>query len=271
MTYVVFAWSGLFVTSFQLPHVKTIRRINTGVITKSKLPLSLHILKSSSHYVDKSSDLGIRSVPVKSNSTITFEKIAAKGLGYAMGLGAVGLHSPMIYSLIRYKNTNGMSIESWTFSLVGITLAMFQPYRKGYPLSTYVELIAIAVQCAGILGLISFYRGNLLEYLVFMTLYLISSTVLFTTSNISAKVAQAVQIVSLILCNYSNIPQIILSFQTKSSSWSAITALFSMTGCAVRVFTTLSLTGDRLALLGYLLGVVSNGVLLAQVVMYGKK
>jgi mannose-P-dolichol utilization defect protein 1 len=188
-----------------------------------------------------------------------------------MGLGALGLHSPMIYSLLRYKNTNGMSIQSWMFSLVGITLAMFQPYRKGYPLSTYVELIAIAAQCAGILGLISFYRGNLVEYTVGMTLFVLSSTVLFITPNISPKVAQAVQIVSLILCNYSNIPQIVLSYQTKSTSWSAVTALFSMTGCAVRVFTTLSLTGDRLALLGYVLGVVSNGVLLAQVMMYNKK
>ena len=46
------------------------------------------------------------------------------------------------------------------------------------------------------------------------------------------------------------------------------TAALSMAGCLVRVFTTLQLTNDKLALIGYLVGFITNGILFGQVIFY---
>ena len=82
------------------------------------------------------------------------------------------------------------------------------------------------------------------------------------------QILSAIQIVALVVCNYACIPQIMLTFRTKRASWSPVTAVMSMTGNIVRVFTTLQLTGDKLMLGGNLVGLVNNLVLLTQCLMY---
>ena len=75
----------------------------------------------------------------------------------------------------------------------------------------------------------------------------------------------------MIVCNYACIPQIMLTFRTKQASWSPITAIMSMVGNIVRVFTTIQLTGDKLVLGGNLVGLVNNLTLLAQCLIYREK
>jgi hypothetical protein len=132
-----------------------------------------------------------------------------------------------------------------------------------------VELILLAAQSIGILGLICYYQQLTKEYLAFMVVF-VSATFVTTITHIPSSILQATQIAAILVCNYANIPQIILTFRRGKASWSPITAAMSMAGNLIRIFTTFQLAaGDKLILGGYILGFVTNAILLAQVLFYG--
>ena len=63
-------------------------------------------------------------------------------------------------------------------------------------------------------------------------------------------------------------PQILLNHRQRATQWSPVTAGLSVLGAATRVFTTLRLTKDALLLAGFAAGLLLNGVLLAQILVY---
>ena len=68
------------------------------------------------------------------------------------------------------------------------------------------------------------------------------------------------------------LPQIRRNFARRTGGgWSPITAALAASGCAARIFTTLTLAGaDKVMLAGYASGLATNGVLLAQTIIYGE-
>lgn len=195
--------------------------------------------------------------------------VVAKVLGYIIGAGSMAVYLPILLSLLKGKSADGFSAQTWVFNLLGISLACVYPIKKMFPLSTYVELILLAVQSIGILGLICFYQQLTKEYLIFMLVFAFA-TFATTVTPIPSKVLQATQMAAILVCNYANIPQIILTFRRKKASWSPITAAMSMAGNLIRIFTTFQLAaGDKLILGGYVLGFTTNAILLAQVLFYG--
>ena len=196
--------------------------------------------------------------------------VAAKVLGYLMGAGSFLLYSPIILKLLNTKHAEGFSELTWMFNLIGLSAAVIYPFKKGFPLSTYVEILILAIQSTGILGLVCSYKGLFDTYLAGMTVFF-SVLVCMLKFPLSSEFLAAVQLVALLVCNYANIPQILLTFRTKQASWSPITAIMSIVGNIVRVFTTMQLTGDKLVLSGNLMGLVSNVTLLVQCILYKKE
>lgn len=119
-----------------------------------------------------------------------------------------------------------------------------------------------------LVGLICYYQGLWKEYAVGLLLYTIATAAIIAAP-ISAKVLQATQIAAILICNYANIPQILLTMKEKKASWSPITAFMSMGGNLIRIFTTIQLTKDPLVMSGYMLGFTTNLILLSQVLFYG--
>ena len=214
--------------------------------------------------------------PVIAKAAVTSSVAAASGdavakvLGYLMGAGSLLLYSPIILKLLNTKHADGFSELTWLFNLVGLSAAVLYPYKKGFPLSTYVELLNLAIQSSAILGLVCSFKGLFDAYLAGMAIYLAVMTCLLKFT-LPPQFLSAVQVVALIVCNYACIPQIMLTFRTKQASWSPITAIMSMVGNIVRVFTTIQLTGDKLVLGGNLVGLVNNLTLLAQCLIYREK
>ena len=195
--------------------------------------------------------------------------VVAKVLGYIIGAGSMAVYLPILLSLLKGKSADGFSAQTWVFNLLGISLACVYPIKKMFPLSTYVELILLAVQSIGILGLICYYQQLTKEYLAFMVVFALAAFATTVTA-IPSKVLQATQMAAILVCNYANIPQIILTFRRRKASWSPITAGMSMAGNLIRIFTTFQLAaGDKLILGGYVLGFTTNAILLAQVLIYG--
>ena len=191
----------------------------------------------------------------------------ARVLGYVMGVGAMTIYTPILFSLIKSKNSDGFSVYTWIFNLLGMTMACLYPLKKGYAVSTYIELIALSVQSLSILSLVCFYQNKVKELAAGLAVYTVVTAAALTNS-LSVKALNAIQLLAILICNYANVPQILLTFKTKQAKWSPITAGMSLGGNLIRVFTTLQLTGDKLVLFGYSLGFGTNFLLLMQILFY---
>lgn len=82
----------------------------------------------------------------------TVGTIVAKALGYVIGVGSLAVYLPIVFSLLKKKSADGFSVATWVFNLMGITLAVIYPLKKGFPVSTFVELLLLVFQSTGILG-----------------------------------------------------------------------------------------------------------------------
>lgn len=188
-------------------------------------------------------------------------------IGYVIASGSVLLYAPMIFSLSKSKDAKGFSVQTWIFNILGLTTTIAYPFRKGFHLSTYLENIAICAQGCVMLSLICFYNKKFIELAVGAIAYAFLAFFLFL-GPIPVNYYPLIQLLSTIMCNYSLAPQIYLNYKLKRVTWSAVTALCSLAGNVVRIFTTLQLTGDKLVLGGHVLGVFMNAIILLQKGLY---
>jgi uncharacterized protein with PQ loop repeat len=91
-------------------------------------------------------DEATRSSSSSLSSSTGFKDIAAKIIGYIMGIGSMLLYSPIIITLLQTKNSDGFSISTWVFNVFGTMLAISYPVKRKFPISTYVELITVLLQ-----------------------------------------------------------------------------------------------------------------------------
>ena len=180
----------------------------------------------------------------------------------------MAVYIPIVVAVLQ-KRAVGFSAQTWVANLAGISLACIYPIKKAFPLSTYVELVLLVLQSVGILGLICHYQQLTLPYLAFMAAYVVAAGAALMLP-ISSRMLQLTQLAAILVCNYANIPQILLTFRTKQASWSPVTAAMSAAGNLIRIFTTFQLAGaDPLVLGGYVLGFATNAILLGQTLFYG--
>lgn len=233
---------------------RTLDLIESNPITQYELPIQQHSKSKLCFHIPEHLKLD--------------KVLFAKLLGYAMGAGALLLYFPIIMKLIQQGNSDGFSTATWIYSLFGHSLALAYPMKKKFPLTTYSEILGSLLQIIVILGITSVYLGKLFEYFMgIMSLGIIFY--LFQTTNLyPQKYLGLIQILATIIGNYANVPQIILAYRTKQTSWSAISAFLAVVGSIIRIFTTLQLTRDPFVLGGYVLGVVTNSILLFQIYLY---
>ena len=198
----------------------------------------------------------------------TTKTLCANALGYVMGIGAVSVYAPILLKVVKKQDIEGLSIATWVFNVLGYAMSVAYPMKKGFPFSTYIELAGAGLQSLVILGLLCKYNHLEVPFLTGIAAIAATFYSFLRAPNLDPKLVGSVQIMASLLANYANIPQILVTFQRKKASWSAITACLSLAGCAVRIFTTMQLTKDPLLVGGYILGLITNGLLLAQVILY---
>ena len=199
-----------------------------------------------------------------------FSDTVANILGYVMGYGSLFLYVPIIFDLATKGGyAEGCSLVTWTASLAGLSLSCIYPMKKGFAISTYLEFVVLSIECFFICGTISVMQGRTTGFIIGSSIYSLLYLALMKFE-LNPRMLSFIQIVSLLVCNYALVPQILLNAHTKRYGWSEITAFLSASGNALRIFTTLQLTKDRLVLIGFLIGFTSNSVLFAQSYIYPK-
>ncbi|RYH17313.1 hypothetical protein EON65_28805 [archaeon] len=206
--------------------------------------------------------------PINIITTGSSRTVFADALGYVMGIGAISVYAPILLKVVKKQDIEGLSITTWIFNVLGYAMSVAYPMKKGFPFSTYIEIVGAGLQSLVILGLLCKYNQNELPFLVGVAVIAAGFYAFMRAPSLNPKLIGSVQILASLFANYANVPQILVTFQRKKASWSAITALLSLAGCTVRVFTTMQLTKDSLLVGGYILGLITNGLLLAQVILY---
>ena len=197
------------------------------------------------------------------------QKLVARCLGYLIGAGSVLLYAPIIYEVVSRGRADGLSLSTFALSLTGYAGTACYNYKKRFPISTYVESIALVAQSLVLCVLVGVLQG------------VAPATVAAAAATFGACVAAvaaldtppaflaALQCSATAVAIVSLLPQILMNFRNASAGqWSVITAGLSVCGNGIRAFTTLTLTKDRLLLFGFLLGLVVNSTLLGQVLVY---
>jgi uncharacterized protein with PQ loop repeat len=194
--------------------------------------------------------------------------LAASALGYVMFAGALLIFMPMILQVARARSGAGISLSTWILSFCGYVGCLMYQSSRGYPLSTYVELLALSVQSALLMALLLVFDRGVRPTAVLGGIGALCAGFYGFFKRAPARLLASLQAVSSAILALAMLPQLALAYRTGTCGYSRITALLGVGGNAVRVFTTLQLTKDALVLVGFLGGLSLNLMLLAQTFLY---
>ena len=195
--------------------------------------------------------------------------VAARALGYCIGAGSTILFAPIVYTLATQKSADGLSLSTFTLSLCGYSCSAAYNYKKGHALSTYVESVLLAVQCAVISFVCALLKGIDVGRVMLGSVAYAGAALLLLLGSPPPRLLAVLQVWATSLLMISLIPQLYLNYSRKEpGQYSPVTAGLSVLGNSIRIFTTLTLTKDPLLLLGFALGLSLNAALLGQILFY---
>ena len=207
-------------------------------------------------------------VATDDSGIVSGKSTLATAFGYIIGAGSLTLYLPILVDIVKKGNTKGVAIQTWIANAASFSLALIYPIKKRFALSTYVELLALAVQSVIILATICVYNGYVKEFAAAASLVSALMFVIFT-KEIPEKVLSSVQVCRVTIDTFTLLPQILLNFNAKSFRYSLLTLGMSIIGNLMRVFTTMQLVKDNLVMAGYLFGLLNAFILLMQYFVYG--
>lgn len=210
-------------------------------------------------------------VATTATKTAASSSILATALGYVVGLGSLLLYTPIAVRIWRQRRAAGLSETTWWLKLSSYTCTDVYSFTRGYPLSTYVETIIIAIEAAIILGMVSFLQQTWkTNRFVVKSIIYVALTVWGLTLA-SPPVIAVGQLAAAALNSFALMPQFWLNYKGKTKGdYSPTTAGLAALGCAVRLYTTLQLAeSDPILLTSFGLALVLNTALMLQIVYYG--
>jgi len=225
-----------------------------------------HCTESESHRTRRSSNR--RNVVVKAAPAYTPTQWVAVALGYSCVVGSVFRCLPQIHRILTRKSVEGISFTAILaeFLIYSINLA-YNVYYK-YPFNTYGDLAVSWFVLIFVLVLMQWFRRfDAKRVVVVSVLSAVWCYTLFSQS-LPAYILSWLQAASSVgLAFGSRIPQIWLNWQQGTTGeLSIIMFIANALGCMIRVFTTLSLTGDTLLLFNAGFHFVLNAIIIAQCV-----
>lgn len=193
----------------------------------------------------------------------------ADGLGFLLGIGSLALYTPILVRVVRKGNAEGIALSTFWLKLTAYCCADIYSFARGYPLSTYIDVLIITLEAALVLVTVAFLQRKLDASFVAAALALALACAWALVAAPMEYLALA-SVASTVLNTGALVPQIALNARRGSSGdYSPLTAALACGGCTVRLFTTVRLSSsDPLLLAGFGSAVALNSTLLAQVLWY---
>eukprot|EP00808_Paulinella_micropora_P004153 g15774.t1 len=191
-------------------------------------------------------------------------------LGYLIGFGSLSVYTPLIYRIIRKRSAKGLATTTWLLKCVTYGSTCIYSYSRALPLSAYMETISTSAQAFVLLLLVSCLQVEFSRIVALFSFILLVGGACLQSSDGGKAVLSFLQGVAIFVGASAVLPQILLNWRHGSSGeFSILTASLLTVGNLVRAWTTIKLAGgDPLLLVGFGLGFLFNGFLLAQILYY---
>lgn len=210
----------------------------------------------------------IENLDITSNPQCT-QLLISKIIGTAIVALSALVKLPQLFKLIRSRSARGISFTSYLLETLAYTITIAYNLRRGNPVSTFGEIIILAIQNVIVGALVLEFQGNRSGAAGFVAGMASVAGLLLGGNKVSNSQLALLQTATIPLSLASKVPQIWTVAREKSTGQLSAFAVFNyLGGSLARVFTTLSEVDDKVILHGFVLGAALNAVLAAQMVYY---
>ncbi|XP_077445531.1 mannose-P-dolichol utilization defect 1 protein-like isoform X3 [Stigmatopora argus] len=194
----------------------------------------------------------------------------SKVAGGLVILGSMTVKLPQIAKILGAQNAEGVSFLSVLGELVAVTGSLAYGFANGFPFSAWGEALFVTLQTVTVGFLVQHYGGRTRAGVCFLLLYFAALAPLLSPLA-PASLLTAIQA--------SNVPAVVVSRVVQAAvnlgnghtgQLSALTVAALFAGSLVRIFTSVQETGDALLVFTYVVSVLCNGLIAAQVLYYWK-
>ncbi|XP_044510878.1 mannose-P-dolichol utilization defect 1 protein homolog 2-like [Mangifera indica] len=197
--------------------------------------------------------------------------LISKLLGYCIVAASTTVKLPQILKILKNSSVRGLSVVAFELEVVGYTIALAYCLHKGLPFSAYGELGFLLVQAIILIALIYHYSSSVgtttwIKALIYCA---IAPTVL--AGQIDPVLFEALYASQHAIFFCARVPQIWENFKNRSTGeLSFLTCFMNFGGSMVRVFTSIQENAPTSVIMGSVLGVMTNGTILSQIILYQK-
>lgn len=195
--------------------------------------------------------------------------LLSKVIGYCIVAASTTVKVPQILKILKHNSIRGLSVTAFELEVVGYTIALSYCLHNGLPFSAYGELAFLVIQAIVLVAILYYYSAPLgVKTWMRALLYCaIAPTVL--AGQINPVLFEALYASQHAIFFCARIPQIWENYKNKSTGeLSYITCLLNFAGSIARVFTSLQEKAPTSVVLGSVLGILTNGTILSQIVVY---
>ncbi|XP_039139019.1 mannose-P-dolichol utilization defect 1 protein homolog 2 [Dioscorea cayenensis subsp. rotundata] len=197
--------------------------------------------------------------------------LISKILGYCIVAASTTVKLPQILKILKHSSIRGLSLMAFELEVVGYTIALSYCLHKGLPFSAYGELAFLLIQ-AIILVAIMYYYSQPIGITIWIRALLycaVAPTIL--AGQIDPILFEALYASQHAIFFFARVPQIWENYKNKSTGeLSFLTCLMNFAGSMVRVFTSIQEQAPLSVTLGSVLGVLTNGTIVSQILLYQK-
>ncbi|EOY14371.1 Mannose-P-dolichol utilization defect 1 protein isoform 1 [Theobroma cacao] len=197
--------------------------------------------------------------------------LISKLLGYAIVAASTTVKLPQILKILKHRSVRGLSVVAFELEVVGYTIALAYCLHKGLPFSAFGELAFLLIQALILVAIIYYFSQpvGIFTWIRALLYCAVAPTVL--AGQIDPILFEALYASQHAIFFFARVPQIWKNFSNKSTGeLSFLTCLMNSGGSLVRVFTSIQEKAPTSVILGSVLGILTNGTILSQIIIYQK-
>ncbi|KAK9270135.1 hypothetical protein L1049_025711 [Liquidambar formosana] len=197
--------------------------------------------------------------------------LLSKILGYCIVAASTTVKLPQILKIVSHSSVRGLSVVAFELEVIGYTIGLAYCLHKGMPFSAYGELAFLLIQALILVAIIYYYSQPLGAKTWIRPLLYCAVAPTILAGQIDPVLFEALYASQHAIFFFARVPQIWENFTNKSTGeLSFLTCLMNFGGSMVRVFTGIQEKAPTSVVLGSTIGVVMNGTLLSQIIIYQK-
>ncbi|PIA56594.1 hypothetical protein AQUCO_00700737v1 [Aquilegia coerulea] len=197
--------------------------------------------------------------------------LISKLLGYCIVAASTIVKVPQILKILQHRSVRGLSVAAFELEVVGFTIALAYCLHKGLPFSAYGELAFLLIQAIILVAIIYYFSQPLGTKTWARALLYCALAPTILAGQIDPVLFEALYASQHAIFFFARVPQIWANYKNKSTGeLSFLTSFMNFGGSMVRVFTSIQEQVPTSVILGSVLGILTNGTILAQIISYQK-